>query len=264
MHMNFQNKTAWVTGAKQGIGKAVAEKLMHAGAQVVMLDVAYSTGISTFQSNECAGRHFEVGADIADYESVARITEQLLNDNLGPDVVINAAGVLKMGPVEDLSYSDWQRCFAVNVHGPFNLLSKLVAHFQQKKSGAIVNVASNAAHVPRKGMAAYAASKAALVSFSHCLGLELAPFQVRCNVVSPGSTLTTMFTGMFDSETENVDSAVARTIKGLPEQFKLGIPLGKIALPEDVANVALFLASDLANHITLQDVVVDGGATLAA
>ena len=91
------------------------------------------------------------------------------------------------------------------------------------------------------------------------VGLELAPFGVRANLVSPGSTDTPMLRGMLPSE-----EAIARTIAGLPEQFKLGIPLRKVATPAEIAHTVLFLASDLASHITLQDLVVDGGATLSA
>jgi 2,3-dihydro-2,3-dihydroxybenzoate dehydrogenase len=108
-------------------------------------------------------------------------------------------------------------------------------------------------------MAAYCASKAAVTSLTQTVGLELATFGVRVNLVSPGSTDTEMLRGMLPDE-----GAMARTIKGLPDQFKLGIPLNKIATPREIANTVLFLASDLASHITMQDLVVDGGATLSA
>jgi hypothetical protein len=98
--------------------------------------------------------------------------------------------------------------------------------------------------------------KAAVTSLTQTVGLELAPFGVRANLVSPGSTDTPMLRGMLPSE-----EAMARTIAGLPEQFKLGIPLRKVATPAEIAHTVLFLASDLASHITLQDLVVDGGAT---
>ncbi len=108
-------------------------------------------------------------------------------------------------------------------------------------------------------MAAYGASKAAMASLSHNAALELAPYGVRCNVVSPGSTDTPMLRGMWQDE-----HGAAGTIAGKPEAFRLGIPLGKLATPADVAGAVLYLASDLAGHVTMQDIVVDGGATLAA
>jgi 2,3-dihydro-2,3-dihydroxybenzoate dehydrogenase len=95
--------------------------------------------------------------------------------------------------------------------------------------------------------------------FTRCLGLELAEYGIRCNIVAPGSTMTPMQTGMWADE-----SGADRVIAGVPEQFKAGIPLGKIATPEDIANAVLFLLSDRAGHITMTDIYVDGGATMRA
>ncbi|CQR23140.1 short chain dehydrogenase [Yersinia enterocolitica] len=175
------------------------------------------------------------------------------------DVLVNGAGILRMAETESLSLEDWKQCFDVNVSGAFYLLRQLIPQFKQQRFGAVVTISSNAAHVPRMQMSAYCASKAALTSFSHCVGLELAPYGVRCNLVSPGSTDTPMQRSMWHS-----DDAQQQTIAGFPQQYKLGIPLGKIATPTEIANTVAFLASDLASHITLQDIVVDGGATLSA
>jgi 2,3-dihydro-2,3-dihydroxybenzoate dehydrogenase len=108
-------------------------------------------------------------------------------------------------------------------------------------------------------MAAYAASKAAATMFTRCLGLELGPKGVRCNIVAPGSTLTSMQTGMWADE-----DGAARVIAGSPETFKAGIPLQKLATPEDIAEAVVFLLSDRAAHISMTDLYVDGGATLRA
>jgi 2,3-dihydro-2,3-dihydroxybenzoate dehydrogenase len=128
-----------------------------------------------------------------------------------------------------------------------------------RRRGAIVTVTSNAAGVPRAGMAAYAASKAAAAHFTRCLGLELAAHGIRCNVVAPGSTDTPMQRSLWNEETRD-----APVIAGDPATYRTGIPLGRIATPEDIADAVLFLASERARHITLHDLYVDGGATLRA
>jgi 2,3-dihydro-2,3-dihydroxybenzoate dehydrogenase len=126
-----------------------------------------------------------------------------------------------------------------------------------RRSGVIVTVASNASSVPRQQMAAYAASKAASTQFTRCLGLELAEFGIRCNVVSPGSTDTDMQRQLWTSP-DGERAAIA----GSPASFRLGIPLGRIANAADIAEAVCFMASDSARHITMHDLRVDGGATL--
>ncbi|MCV6590271.1 MAG: 2,3-dihydro-2,3-dihydroxybenzoate dehydrogenase [Marinobacterium sp.] len=248
---SFNGKCVWVTGAAQGIGYRVAESFAALGAQVIGLDC---------QTHSEGEQHFElVQLDVSRQEQVQAITAQLLQRQCGPDVLVNAAGVLRMGTVADIELADWHTCMNVNVNGVFYLLQALMPHFKARRRGAIVNVGSNAGHVPRLNMAAYCASKAALASLSHCTALELASYGVRCNMVSPGSTDTPMLRNMLGS-----DEAVMATINGYPDDYKLGIPLGKIGQPQEVANTVLFLASELASHITMQDIVVDGGATLTA
>jgi len=166
---------------------------------------------------------------------------------------------LRVGATDTLSFADWQACLNVNAGGAFNLFQQTLPRFRQQRAGAIVTVASNAAHAPRIGMSAYGASKAALRSLCLTVGLEMAPFGVRCNIVSPGSTDTAMQRSLWQTP-----GGEQEMIAGFPDQFKLGIPLGKIAQPQEIAATVLFLASDLASHVTLQDIVVDGGATLGA
>lgn len=156
----------------------------------------------------------------------------------------------------------WRRTFAVNADGVYFVSRAVAARMVERRRGVIITVGSNAASVPRMGMAAYAASKAAAAMFTRCLGLELARYGIRCNVVSPGSTDTPMQWALWEGD----DPARARdtVIRGDLAAFRTGIPLGRLADPGDIAEAVLFLASDHARHITMQDLLVDGGATLHA
>ncbi|MBJ7222341.1 MULTISPECIES: 2,3-dihydro-2,3-dihydroxybenzoate dehydrogenase [unclassified Brenneria] len=248
--LDFTGKQVWVTGAGRGIGYETACRFVQAGAEVVGFDRAFSDGAPPF--TPCL-------LDISDADAVAARCAERLSQTPRLDVLVNGAGILRMGAAETLSQQDWQDCLAVNAGGAFNLFQATIPQFQRQRGGAIVTVASNAAHVPRVGMAAYCASKAALRSLCLTVGLELAPYGVRCNVISPGSTDTPMQRTLW-----HAPESERQTIAGFPEQFKLGIPLGKIARPQEIADAILFMASDLAGHITLQDIVIDGGATLGA
>ncbi|EAM0995146.1 2,3-dihydro-2,3-dihydroxybenzoate dehydrogenase [Salmonella enterica] len=247
---DFSDKTVWVTGAGKGIGYATALAFVDAGARVIGFDREFTQENYPFATEVM---------DVADAAQVAQVCQRVLQKTPRLDVLVNAAGILRMGATDALSVDDWQQTFAVNVGGAFNLFSQTMAQFRRQQGGAIVTVASDAAHTPRIGMSAYSASKAALKSLALTVGLELAGCGVRCNVVSPGSTDTDMQRTLWVSE-----DAEQQRIRGFGEQFKLGIPLGKIARPQEIANTILFLASDLASHITLQDIVVDGGSTLGA
>ncbi|PXM97211.1 2,3-dihydro-2,3-dihydroxybenzoate dehydrogenase [Salmonella enterica] len=248
--IDFSDKTVWVTGAGEWIGYATALAFVDAGARVIGFDREFTQESYPFATGVM---------DVADAAQVAQVCQRVLQKTPRLDVLVNAAGILRIGATDALSVDDWQQTFAVNVGGAFNLFSQTMAQFRRQQGGAIVTVASDAAHTPRIGMSAYGASKAALKSLALTVGLELAGCGVRCNVVSPGSTDTDMQRTLWVSE-----DAEQQRIRGFGEQFKLGIPLGKIARPQEIANTILFLASDLASHITLQDIVVDGGSTLGA
>ncbi|MTH96593.1 2,3-dihydro-2,3-dihydroxybenzoate dehydrogenase [Roseibium sp. RKSG952] len=249
-YAQFSGRRVVVTGAASGIGRRIAERFSGFGADVTGLD----------KQADISGLPYRLlGVDLTAADQVKEVCDILKAERNGIDVLVNAAGVLRTGATEDLSVEDWQACINVNASGPFYLLSQWIPVFKAQRRGAIVNIASNAAHVPRMGMTAYCASKSAMASLSHCVGLELAPFGIRSNLVSPGSTDTPMLRDMAGGP-----QGYAALVSGLPGQFKSGIPLGKVARVDDIAETVLFLASDQAGHITLQDIVVDGGATLGA
>ncbi|MEE2952365.1 MAG: 2,3-dihydro-2,3-dihydroxybenzoate dehydrogenase [Pseudomonadota bacterium] len=247
--MGFAEKRVLVTGAARGIGRRIAERFLEEGATVI--------GLDRVVGDEAPFPLIEL--DVADARAVERVCDRLKGEDERLDILVNAAGILRLGSAEALSPEDFSTTMAVNAAGPFHLMRQWIPVFKAQRAGAIVNIASNAAHTPRIGMTAYCASKAALASLSRCIGLELAGHGVRVNLVSPGSTETPMLAGMIADEADR-----QRLIEGLPDQYKLGIPLQKIGTVDEIAEAVLFLASDAASHITLQDIVVDGGATLGA
>ncbi|MEZ3500167.1 2,3-dihydro-2,3-dihydroxybenzoate dehydrogenase [Pantoea sp. KPR_PJ] len=247
---DFSGNIVWVTGAGQGIGYHTALAFHAAGAQVEGFDRRFHDGDYPFACHTL---------DVADPEQVKTVCQTLLAAQPRLDVLVNAAGILRTGATDEIAFADFQACLAVNVGGAFNMFQQTLPVFRQQRAGAIVTIASNSAHAPRIGMSAYGASKAALRSLCLTVGLEMAPFGVRCNIVSPGSTDTEMQRSLWHTPT-----AEQEMIDGFPDQYKLGIPLRKIATPQEIAHNVLFLASDLASHVVLQDIVVDGGATLGA
>jgi 2,3-dihydro-2,3-dihydroxybenzoate dehydrogenase len=208
-------------------------------------------------SSVCGPKATGYVLDVRDLAAVDLLVRQVEQD-LGPiDILVNVAGVLHTGQLLDMSDEDWASMIGVNTTGVLAVSRAVAQSMIQRRCGAIVTVASNAGFVPRVAMGGYAASKAASAMLTRCLGLELAAYGIRCNVVSPGSTDTPMLRGMWHD-----DNGARETIAGSLGQYRLGIPLGKLARAEDVANAVAFLVSDQASHITLQDLCVDGGASL--
>lgn len=253
----FEGRIAFVTGASSGIGQAVAIALLDAGSTVVASDlrVPQWAALTPEQSSRWHAR----ALDVRDADAVTALIESV-EQTIGPiDLGVNVAGVLQNSLVTETSDAAWRQVFAVNCDGVFHVSRALATHMLTRQRGAMVTVSSNSAGVPRHAMAAYAASKAAATMFTRCLGLELAPYGIRCNIVAPGSTLTPMQTGMWLDE-----HGAERVIAGLPEQYKAGIPLRKLATAQDIANAVLFMLSEQAGHIAMSDIYVDGGATLRA
>lgn len=219
---------ALITGAAGGIGRAVVESFKEAGYTVTAIDI-----------------------DDCDLSNTDAIKEYI--STLEPvDILVNGAGAFRGGKAQDVDEEDWDILFAVNAKAVYTL-SRLIGYDMAKRGGGcIITIASNSAVIPRAHMVAYGASKAAASIATRSLGLELGPHGVRCNVVCPGTTRTPMIDGLGSEEA---------LIQGNAENFKTGIPLGKIATPEDIAHTVLFLAGPGAGHINCTEIVVDGGAS---
>ncbi|MGW4478382.1 2,3-dihydro-2,3-dihydroxybenzoate dehydrogenase [Rhodococcus triatomae] len=247
-------RSVLVTGAAGGIGAACARVLDSVGATVARWDLTGDAGADL-------GSGGTLAVDVTDADAVAAAWDTT-ERAVGPiSVLVHAAGVLRTGSGTDRG-DDWDVCMAVNATGTRNVAGEAGRRFVTAAAagaqpGVIVGVSSNAASTPRTAMAAYGASKAAATAYLRSLGLELAPHGIRCNIVSPGSTDTPMLRGMWAEDDES-----AAVVAGDAASFRLGIPLRRIARPEDIAQTVLFLCSDAARHVTLHDLRVDGGATL--
>lgn len=251
----LEGKTALVTGAGGGIGEALVRLLVEEGTNVLATD--FSEAGLELLADMPAQKVTKRVLDVRDFSAVEALVEAHEREAGPIDFGANVAGILSTDLVTETSDETWRNVFAVNCDGVFHVSRALARRMIERRRGAIVTVSSNAAGIPRHAMAAYAASKAAANMFTRCLGLELAPFGIRCNIVAPGSTLTPMQTGMWADE-----AGAQKVIAGSLESFKSGIPLGKLATPQEVAEAVVFLLSDRASHITMSDLYVDGGATL--
>lgn len=242
-----------VTGAASGIGRATARMLLAAGTPVALVD-RDAAGMVETAAVDAGCLH--LACDVADSAAMGAAFRRAA-DGLGPLAgVVAAAGILLPGTLADTTDTDFERHMAINAGGALNALRGARDHVRD--GGAVVVVSSNAARVPRTGMLAYAASKGAASALARAAGLELAARGVRCNVVEPGSTDTPMQRALWPDP----EAGARAALHGDPERFRLGIPLGRLADPDDVAATVCFLLSPAARHLTLQQVYVDGGASL--
>jgi 2,3-dihydro-2,3-dihydroxybenzoate dehydrogenase len=244
-----------VTGAAQGIGEGVARHLAAGGARLALIDR---------QAKEVSALADELGAtgltaDLTDELSVDRAIDDAEETIGGIAGLVNIAGVQHLGPLMDQPAKDFDAHFAVNLRGAW-LVSRAAARYMTaRKDGSIVTVSSNAARVPRVRQGAYCASKAGVSQLMRVLALELGPQGIRVNTVAPGATETPMIRRMMEGM--GFDEAM---VKGDLNAFRIGVPLGRIAQVQNVADAVAFLLSDQSHYITMHEMVIDGGASLGA
>lgn len=246
-------RTAVVSGAASGIGAAVARRLSTDGWRLALLD---RDGAGLERTAADLAHVWWRIADVSSAAEVEQAVAELCAEDGAVDALVCAAGILEPGTLATTTATSWRRHLDVNTGGVLHCLQSITP--RMRDGGSVVVVGSNAARVPRTGMLAYTASKAATAALTRAAGLELAPRAIRCNVVEPGSTDTPMQRDLWPDATEGRTAA----IDGDPAAFRVGIPLGRIADPDDVAAMVAFLVSDDARHVTLQQILVDGGASL--
>lgn len=251
--------TIVVTGAARGIGAAIALKLLEQDFDVIGIDIEPDKNqweVKQKITEQHQHRWHAMVQDITKFSQIQKLIQHIVQHHHVVGLV-NVAGILKMTSLLEATLEDWQSSIAVNLQAPIVLSQYVAQHLVQQGGGSIVTVSSNSARMARTQLGLYATTKAALSHFCRNLGLEVAPFNVRVNVVSPGSTLTQMQKQLWTDE-----HPPASIVDGDLVQFRTGIPLKRMAQAEDIAHAVVFLLSEQASQITMQEIVVDGGATL--
>lgn len=248
----LEGQVAFVTGAAQGIGKAIASRLAAEGAQVALADIQMEAAERTAAEIRAAG-----GSAIAVRLDVTQLDEAMaaadrVERELGPiDILVNNAGWDVVQPFLETGPELWDKVIAINYRGVLNCCRAVGPRMQARGAGKIVSIASDAGRVGSTGEAVYAGCKAAIIGFSKTLARELARYRINVNVVCPGPT-----------ETALLRNAMAGREKVL-ESMARGIPLGRLGQPEDLAGAVAFFASPDADFATGQVISISGGLTMA-
>ncbi|MBQ7745425.1 MAG: 3-oxoacyl-[Ruminococcus sp.] len=247
--MNFENKTAVITGGSRGIGLAIAKKLAEGGANIAVLYVGdESEGKAAKAELEQYGTKVEqYFCDVSDFEKSKAVCEQVIEEFGKVDILINNAGITRDKLVLNMDEKDFDAVINVNLKGTFNMIKHFYKHFMKNRGGRIVSTSSIVGLIGNAGQANYSASKAGIIGLTKSVARELAGRNVTVNAVAPGYIGTDMTNVLPDK---------------VKETMKAQIPAKRIGTPEDVANVVAFLCSDEAAYVTGEVIRVDGGLAI--
>jgi 3-oxoacyl-[acyl-carrier protein] reductase len=251
--MKLEDKVAVVTGSSRGIGRAIAETFGREGASVIVNYVQGSTEAAEVAERiKTLGRGaLAVRADVSRREEAHRLIDETIRVFGKLDILVNNAGVRFDGTILDTSDEDWDRSFAVNLKGPFNCTQAAARQMIKRGTGKIINISSiSALGGAPKGELAYGSSKAGLNFMTKVAALDLGPYGINVNCIAPGWTMTDMVVRSAGSQ------ARFNEIKEMKAKAAM---IGRVGDPQDIANLALFLASDESSFITGQVIVADGG-----
>lgn len=244
-NMQFQDKVAIVTGSGQGIGLGIAMALAKEGCNIVITDLNADTCTQATEEIKKLGvKAIGVPCDVAKKDEVDSLVEQTLKEFGKLDILVNNAGVYPYKAFMDMTEADWDKVMNVNMKGVFLCCSAALKHM--KEGSKIVNISSIASIVGFENLVHYCASKGGVNGLTRTLAVEMAPKKINVNAVAPGA-IETPGTGMTEESKKN---------------FIPMIPWGRVGVSEDIANAVVFLASEGADYITGQVLVVDGGWTL--
>ena len=242
----LEGKVALVTGAARGIGKAIALRYASEGANIAFTDLVINEAAEeTVKELEAFGVKVKAYAsNAADFEATQTVVEQVVADFGRIDILVNNAGITKDGLVMRMSEAQWDAVIDVNMKSAFNFLHAVVPVMARQRSGSIINMASIAGQTGNPGQVNYSASKAGLIAMAKSVAKEMGARGIRANAIAPGYVISEM------------TEALPQNVR---DEFVKMIPLGRGASVDEIASVALFLASDLASYVTGQVIAVNGG-----
>ena len=248
--MRLEGKIAIVTGAGSGFGEGIARRFAREGAKVVVNDIAVANGERVTRDIVAAGGTAKFCAgDVGSDADVARLVAFALAEFGGLDIVVNNAGTTHRNqPLLDVAEEEFDRIYRVNVKSLFLTARHAVPHFRRQHRGVFITIASTAGVRPRPGLTWYNGSKGAAITTSRSMAAELAPDNIRVNVINPVAGETAMLAEFMGQDTPEIRA-----------KFVASIPLGRLSQPSDIATAAVFLASDEAEFITGACLEVDGG-----